>query len=253
MFYVYLHRRASDNSVFYVGKGKLNRAYSQHSRSIYWKRIVAKHGYTVEIVQDHLQEWYAFELEKDLIAYYGRENLCNLTDGGEGASNPSNETIKKMKFAKIGKPHSSETKAKRALALTGHIVTNETKAKISASTKGRKHTESAKKAMSASRMGKKPTAQALENHRLAMSKIAHEVNQKRIERLPRGTSHYRATLVQCNENKMTFGTLTIAVHWLKENGYPKAVNSNLSTHLNGKAKTAYGHTWSKINNLPSPH
>lgn len=83
-FYVYLHLRATDGRVFYVGKGSKNRAFSKGGRSIFWKKIVKKHSYTVDIVQNNLQEWYAFELEKELIAYYGRENLCNLTDGGDG-------------------------------------------------------------------------------------------------------------------------------------------------------------------------
>lgn len=90
-FYVYLHRKASDNSVFYVGKGSGRRAYDRNNRSDWWKSIVAKHGYTVEIYMDNLQEWYSFELEKELIAYYGRMDedrgsLCNMKDGGAGCS-----------------------------------------------------------------------------------------------------------------------------------------------------------------------
>lgn len=113
-FYVYLHRRATDGRVFYVGKGNSNRADSLKSRSQYWKNIVSKHGYTVEFVQRDIQEWYAFELEKELIAYYGRENLCNLTDGGEGSSGfrHSPESIVKMSISSSGKKHSIETKNK---------------------------------------------------------------------------------------------------------------------------------------------
>lgn len=90
-FYVYLHRRLSNGEVFYVGKGYGSRSHSLKSRSRYWHSIVKKHGYTVEIVACGLQEWYAFELEQELIAYYGRKDcgygqLCNLTDGGEGSS-----------------------------------------------------------------------------------------------------------------------------------------------------------------------
>lgn len=90
-FYVYIHRRATDGVPFYVGKGKGLRAWDVDRRTAWWKRVMAKYGHTVEIAQDGLQEWAAFELERDLIALYGRRDLglgqlLNLTDGGEGAS-----------------------------------------------------------------------------------------------------------------------------------------------------------------------
>ncbi len=90
-FYVYLHRKKTTNEIFYVGKGSGDRAWSTTGRSDLWTRTIKKYGYTVEIVLDNLQEWYAFELEKELIALYGRLSdgrgkLVNLTDGGEGLS-----------------------------------------------------------------------------------------------------------------------------------------------------------------------
>lgn len=85
-FYVYVHRRASDGRVFYVGKGTGRRAWALNGRNKHWHNIVAKHGCSVEIAQYGMQEWWAFELERDLISSYGRESLCNLTDGGDGAS-----------------------------------------------------------------------------------------------------------------------------------------------------------------------
>lgn len=96
-FLVYLHRRLTDGKVFYVGKGDIKRAFRSTLRSNYWKRIVSKHGYTIDIYAKGLQEWYAFELEIDLISYYGRENLCNMTDGGEGTSGRIVSEISKKK------------------------------------------------------------------------------------------------------------------------------------------------------------
>ena len=74
-----------------MGKGHDRRAWSQQGRNKFWKRVVQKHGLDVEIYLDGLQEWYAFELEKDLVGYYGRRqlglgSLVNLSDGGEGPS-----------------------------------------------------------------------------------------------------------------------------------------------------------------------
>lgn len=70
MYYVYLHK-LYDGTVFYVGKGKNRRAWSRHNRNNHWKNITNKHPWYVEIVEKDLQEWYAIELELDLIYFYG--------------------------------------------------------------------------------------------------------------------------------------------------------------------------------------
>lgn len=117
-FYVYIHRKATTGEVFYVGKGKTRRAYDRFGRSNWWQRTVAKHGLVVEIAMSGLQEWYAFELETELIAYYGRADLkqgqlVNTTDGGEGSSGnlQSVETRKLRSVAHVGKKRSDKAKA----------------------------------------------------------------------------------------------------------------------------------------------
>ena len=107
-YYVYIHRRLSDNNVFYVGKGKSNRGWANAGRNIYWKRVVEKHGCYVEVVFENLTNQEAYELEKDVILEftYFNEPLTNLTAGGEGGLNPSAETRHKQSVAKKGKkPH----------------------------------------------------------------------------------------------------------------------------------------------------
>lgn len=125
MFYVYIHRKKSDNSIFYVGKGVKDRAYRKKGRSRYWHNVVNKYDYTVEIVQNHISEWIALELEKYLISEYRTlgYRLCNLTNGGEGIS---------------GYSHTEESKKKMAKAATGKIHTEEARKKMSESRKGRK-------------------------------------------------------------------------------------------------------------------
>lgn len=103
LFYVYLHKKNTDKSVFYVGKGTGKRAWKKSQRSEYWKRIEKKHGRIVEILKNELNEQEAFDLEKETIKFYGRKNLCNLNDGGFGGINPSKETKIKMRLARIGK------------------------------------------------------------------------------------------------------------------------------------------------------
>ena len=89
-YYVYIHRRKSDNLPFYVGKGKGNRAWeiTGKSRNKYWHKVNAKHGLIVEIVFDNLSEEEAFQCEKDTILefeYFGYP-LTNMSKGGEGNS-----------------------------------------------------------------------------------------------------------------------------------------------------------------------
>lgn len=112
-FYVYLHRRLSDNKVFYVGKGCGKRAWTSFGRGTRWNRVVAKHGISVEIVFSRLDEEESYLLEMDTIAemrYFG-EPLVNHTSGGLGAIGVSKETREKMSKAKIGiTPHNKGKK-----------------------------------------------------------------------------------------------------------------------------------------------
>ena len=108
-FYVYIHRRKTDGQIFYVGKGQGQRAWDTVSRNKFWHNVVKKHEHIVEIVSHGLQEWYAFELESELIFLYGRSDLnlgplVNMTDGGDGASGSvrSEELRLRMSFANQG-------------------------------------------------------------------------------------------------------------------------------------------------------
>lgn len=134
-FYVYVHCRATDGRVFYVGKGTKQRAWSSDRRNAHWNNIVKKHGYCVEIVQDGMQEWWAFELEREFIALHGRGNqfLCNATDGGEGAAGAkrSLETRKKLSEAHkkfnlvnpmLGRKHKALSKEKQRAKKQGKYV-----------------------------------------------------------------------------------------------------------------------------------
>lgn len=98
---MYLHRRLSDDKVFYVGKGKGYRATTKSGRNRWWKNTVAKHGFYHEIVFDNLSEEEAYELEISTILemqyFYGDVN-CNIAKGGGGFSGwkHSPSTISKL-------------------------------------------------------------------------------------------------------------------------------------------------------------
>lgn len=133
-FYVYAHYRASgykEDEIFYVGKGSGNRSKGSSGRNSYWKHIVNKYGYYVEILYDNLSEEMAFQLEVLTIARYGRKDLglgplVNTSDGGEGFS---------------GVVRTSEHNKKIAESLKGTVFTKSRCVNISKSLKGKKQTK----------------------------------------------------------------------------------------------------------------
>lgn len=131
-FYCYAHRTADDGKIFYIGKGHGNRAYSKQ-RSKYWHNKVNKHGYVVEMIASGLNELNAFAMEREFIAFYGRENLVNLTDGGDGSSGRVVSNYEKEVKRKLfsGKPLKEETKKKLSESAKGRVISQETRDKIS--------------------------------------------------------------------------------------------------------------------------
>lgn len=65
-YYVYFHVRESDDTVFYIGKGRKNRIYSQHGRNRLWKEIT-KHGWYYVKFRENLNENQALDLELEMI------------------------------------------------------------------------------------------------------------------------------------------------------------------------------------------
>lgn len=156
MAIVYIHKRKDNDEVFYVGIGNdIKRANNVKNRNNnYWKRIVKKYGHIVEIIEENLTWEEACTKEIELIKKYGRTDLnegtlVNMTDGGDGQSNPSNETRLKLKYKKteehknklrtyqIGVKQSDETIKKRIDK--GFHKTKEYRDKMSASLSGEKN------------------------------------------------------------------------------------------------------------------
>jgi len=93
---LYMHTRKSDGRIFYIGIGNEDRPTDKNGRNKYWCNTVNKHDYNVTILVNNLTWERACELEVIMIAFYGRKDtvggpLVNLTDGGDGHKNPSEE------------------------------------------------------------------------------------------------------------------------------------------------------------------
>ena len=124
MAVVYIHRRKDIEdpflNVFYVGIGKNEkRSTRKDARSKHWNNIVNRYGYEIEITHKDILWEEACVIEKYLICFYGRHdlnagNLCNHTDGGEGAigAKRSLETIEKLRIINTGKKLTQEHKDK---------------------------------------------------------------------------------------------------------------------------------------------
>lgn len=121
-YYLYRHIRLDTNQPFYVGigtvyekdftkdnmQGAYERAYHKHSRNRFWKFIVEKSEYEVEIMLESDDYEFIKQKEIEFIALYGRRDLktgilCNLTDGGDGNSGISDERRELMSLAMKGK------------------------------------------------------------------------------------------------------------------------------------------------------
>jgi hypothetical protein len=178
-YYVYQHRSADTNQIFYVGKGKGKRFCDKNKRSRYWKYYVEKHGFIPEILVNNLDEELSFLVEMEAIDVYRRRgiNLVNLTDGGEGCSgySMSHSEEQKKKWSEMRKGITSPRK--------GIVLTEEVKAKMSQSKIGRKNSKEHNLAISKGLIGNRHTAKLNDDEvrfiRANQGKMTHiELGQK---------------------------------------------------------------------------
>jgi hypothetical protein len=184
-YYTYKLIDSTTGETFYIGKGAKSRMY-QHKRdalndnynhrSVHRKiqSILNKGGdisyekFLCETEQD------AFDLEIKLIAEHGRKDmgtglLCNLTEGGEGASGVSPEAIEKRAESNRGKKRSNKSRkymsqiqlemANKLREERGYVRTPEARAKQSAATKGTTWSEASRAVVR-----NKPTAKPVIAH-----------------------------------------------------------------------------------------
>jgi hypothetical protein len=166
MAIVYIHKRADNGDVFYVGIGKTEkRAYQEKYRNQYWKNVAKKYGYTVCIIKSEIDWSEACCLEIELIAKYKRKihggTLCNITAGGDGVVGVKMSEEHKSKISKSnkGKKRSSETRASISKSRMGIVFSDNHKSNISKSKTGKKCSQEFKdKRSEATRLGNHPKA-----------------------------------------------------------------------------------------------
>lgn len=153
MFYVY-ELQYPDGTPFYVGKGKGSRClrhFNSNQKNKLKSNIIKKilaNGDTpiIKKVAENLTESVSFEIEKFLIAFYGRRNLetgilSNLTDGGEGVSglSHSRQTKEIISLRQIGRMVNEETRRKMSVSHTGKACSDHMRTKMSELKKNNKN------------------------------------------------------------------------------------------------------------------
>ena len=162
IYYVYAYIRKSDNTPYYIGKGKDRRAYLKHvgvTRPRDFSKIV--------ILEKNLSEIGALALERFYIRWYGRKDLGtgilhNRTDGGEGVSGYTNPPDRRAAISKrnagtgngmYGKLHTVEAREKISKGRMGTKLSDEHKKAVGDAHRGKKLTEEHKSKCSAKLSG----------------------------------------------------------------------------------------------------
>ena len=216
-FYVYIHRRKTDGSIFYVGKGSGKRALDRHNRSDWWKSIAARHGFDVEFALKGSPQECCFTYEKILIAAIGRDNLCNMTDGGEGGIDGIPAWNARSVYCSNGMKFDSAEHAARWLRNNGHPKA--CGAGVNYAINGNNHSA----------------------YGLTWSDTEGGCPEY-IDPIHR-THLNQVRKVYCS-NGMVFASSEDAASWVRENLGFKSCRSNITLACTGKYKTAFGLAWS---------
>lgn len=215
-FYVYLHRKASNNDIFYVGKGQGNRGWHK-ARGVFWKHKATKHGVIVDVIQDGMSEDDAFLLEMWMIAKLRHEGhaLCNLTDGGDGTTGAvSHQRIKV--FCSNGMEFPSCEHAAAWLIVCGN----------------------------ASASSSLISACINENRNSAYGySWWKEWQMPREYVCPKKAAAAKKKRPVENSIGDWFDSLSSAAQWCRENGKPNARDGGIGACLSGRTNSAYGWVW----------
>jgi hypothetical protein len=266
MFYTYIHLRKSDLKPFYVGKGSGCRAWSK-VRSDWWKRIYEKHGYIVQICAAWKSEREAFEHEIFLISCISDMGirLCNLTNGGEGASGARHSQESKRLRSISSKKYSSKedviSARRKKMAETNKMPFNSERGAeaIRRNIHSRPDVvEKIKKCGMANieKINSDPSLTAKRKEKLAeyhRSEKAKEISKAHFKKLhsnkewrdemTRKLIELRSIAVRCVDNGMEFKSASDAARWLSEIRGKDASSTHITGVCRGRLTRAYGLVW----------
>lgn len=190
-YFLYRHVRLDTNLPFYIGIGTkrlkkpncytcvYERAFSKTQRSNFWKSVVNKTEYEVEILLESNDKKFILQKESEFINLYGRrfEKMGTLVN------------FKNEDSLIKGKPHTEESKRKLSIANRGQKRTEETKKLISKNLLGKKkskeHVLKIKEALKGNKhcLGKKATPEKLKNMRGSHGKKVIELEKDKVVKI----------------------------------------------------------------------
>jgi hypothetical protein len=162
-YYIYFHINPLKKEVFYVGKGCNKRAFSKNGRNDFWKNIVKKYGYIIDIIEENLTEQESLDREIFYIKKIGRKDLglgplVNMSDGGENGNNRIrsikhknnlSKSLKGRKYTDEYKKNMSEVQKNRLSSMSDEYKKDMTN---HIDRKGVNHSEKSKEKMSNTRI-----------------------------------------------------------------------------------------------------
>lgn len=257
VFYVYLHRKKTNNEIFYVGKGKGSRSTSRSGRSHHWRNIEKKHGLTVEIYREGLSEEEAYALEINLIQELRESGgkICNIANGGNGGLSGiklSEDHKEKLRKAKIGKKQMPEHALKSATAKLGKsqprdaveaVISKKRKPVINSDGDIFESACEAARAM-ANKLGVYPSQGNISMAARGERKEAYgKAWSYDVSKIPAPPSGIKSTMkkIFCS-NGMEFKSTQDATRWVKS--WRGSANNQCITECARRASgTAYGFSW----------
>lgn len=161
---VYLHRRATDGVVFYIGMGSHRRARAGYTRSPQWHAVADMCGFSVEIVADGLTMTEALTREIEEIAKYDLRTLANQNTGGGGCQRHTEATRRKlsencsMKRPEVAKKVADQMRGRKRPGLKISPAALDALRRAQQARIGTKHSAETLAKMSVSQKGRRKTA-----------------------------------------------------------------------------------------------
>jgi len=252
-FYTYIHstgdKAGQSNRIFYVGKGKKNRAWIFIKRNKHWHNIADKNGINVTICAYWDSEQEAHEHEKFLILCFRDMGirLANMTDGGEGMSGYSPTPETRRKISEAGKNILSQSENRinilaRIQKIHGdELIQSRRKKSIQLawlSSDLRNHQSAVAQDRWSDSEFKRTTTL-----KMIAAQARPEVKERVMASKKRGMQNHQSRSVLCINTGIFFEITGDAVQWLKLMGHEKATEASICVVCQGKRKTCYGYSW----------